>query len=82
MSAARTNDTWPSGSTSGGALSLDPVLWQVLVCPADHGEVTAVEPGSRPELPEGGLLCATCGLTYPVLDGIPVMLATEAIPAG
>lgn len=82
MNDARTHDIWPSGSTSSGALGLDPVLWQVLVCPADHGDLSAVEPGARPELPEGGLRCATCDLTYPVLDGIPVMLATEAIPAG
>jgi uncharacterized protein YbaR (Trm112 family) len=29
---------------------------------------------------EGGLLCKDEGLLYPILDGIPVLLADEAIP--
>ena len=72
-------DTWPKGQTSGtpaGELGLDPVLWEVLVCPADHGALAAVTPADA--LPEGGLRCATCGRTFPVRDGIAVMLLDEA----
>ncbi len=54
-----------------GALGLDPVLWDVLACPADHGAVRADEA-------TGEIVCETCGLRYPVRDGIPVMLIDEA----
>lgn len=73
------SDTWPKGDTAGtraGALGLDPVLWDVLVCPEDHGALSAVDASDT--LAEGGLRCATCGRTYPVRDGIAVMLLDEA----
>ena len=50
-------------------MDLDPQLLQIIVCPADRGDLT----------PQGDeLVCATCGLAYPVRDGIPVLLVDEA----
>lgn len=50
---------------------IDPELAAILVCPVDHGDLIEDEQASRLE-------CATCGRRYPVRDGIPVMLVTEA----
>lgn len=74
------SQTWPKGETAGthtGELGLDPVLWDVLACPADQGALSAVQPSAK--LAEGGLRCETCGLTYPVREGIAVMLVDEAV---
>lgn len=58
------------------ALQLDPVLLEVLACPADdHGALTAGAPGD----PDAqALTCTECGRVYPVQDGIPVLLLDEA----
>lgn len=50
---------------------IDPELRALLVCPADHGELTDDVEGSR-------LVCTVCRRRYPVVDGIPVMLVDEA----
>lgn len=58
-------------------MPLHPLLLRLLVCPACRGELTV--PQDAPELadpPE--LQCARCGLGYPVVDGIPVMLPARA----
>lgn len=52
-------------------MALDQRLLDILVCPACHGEVEHKE---RRKV----LVCAACGLQYPVRDGIPVMLVEEA----
>jgi len=58
-------------------MPLDPRLLAILCCPAEyqgspcHGEFK--------ELPDG-LLCAACGLLYPIQDGIPVLLQDAATP--
>jgi len=44
-------------------------LKDILVCPACHGEL---------DEEESMLVCADCGLRYPVVDGVPVMLIEEA----
>jgi len=46
-------------------------LLKILVCPADHGELTVEAEGAK-------LRCRTCGRAYPVREGIPVMLLEEA----
>jgi uncharacterized protein len=46
---------------------IDPLLAEVLVCPADQGSLTQHEDTSELE-------CQKCGRRYPVEDGIPVML--------
>ena len=59
-------------------MPLDPRLLAILCCPAEHQGVPCH--GDLEELPEG-LKCRTCGLLYPVEDGIPVMLQESAQPA-
>lgn len=54
--------------------TLNPELTALLVCPACRGDL--VETHINGTL---ALLCAACSLAYPVRDGIPVMLAEEAI---
>lgn len=60
-------------------LGLDPDLLEILACPApDHG---ALRPGT-PEDPQAAevtvLTCTVCDRRYPVTDGIPVLLLSEA----
>ena len=54
-------------------MNLDPVLADVLVCPACHAAFEQDHEGSR-------LVCTGCGRTYPVRDDIPVLLVDEATP--
>ena len=60
-------------------MPLDPRLLDILCCPAQVGGKACH--GDLQETPEG-LLCQTCGLLYPIEDGIPVMLADHAKKAG
>ena len=55
---------------------LDPRLLELLCCPAENAGQACH--GTLTEVP-GGLLCGTCGLLYPVEDGIPVMLQDHAV---
>jgi len=50
---------------------IDSRLLEILVCPQCHGGLV---------LKEDRLVCQSCGLRYPVRDGIPVMLIEEAEP--
>jgi uncharacterized protein len=50
---------------------LDKKLMDILACPSCHGDVTYHEDRNEIE-------CNSCGLKYPVKDGIPVMLIEEA----
>jgi uncharacterized protein YbaR (Trm112 family) len=52
-------------------VALDEQLLEILVCPDCHG---GVEYKDRRHL----VICRECGLQYPVVDGIPVMLVDEA----
>jgi uncharacterized protein YbaR (Trm112 family) len=61
---------------STAPLGLDPALWQVLACPCDaHGALVADEQSQT-------LRCQSCGTQFPVRDGIPVMLLSEAVQPG
>lgn len=58
---------------------MDGWVRDILRCPACGARLSdGVGPGGAPEL-----VCAseTCGLAYPVRDGIPVLLVDEASPA-
>jgi uncharacterized protein len=46
-------------------------LLDILVCPVCHGELLAEEEARQ-------LCCLSCGLAFPVREGIPVMLLNEA----
>ena len=45
-------------------------LMEILVCPADKGELVEIEE-------ENLLKCETCGRTYQVRDGVPIMLLDD-----
>jgi uncharacterized protein YbaR (Trm112 family) len=55
------------------ALNLPDELLAIIVCPDCHGELLPVETAGG-----GELVCQSCGLAYPVRDGIPVLLVDEA----
>ncbi|NHC13090.1 Trm112 family protein [Motilibacter deserti] len=59
------------------ALGLDGWLLEVLACPQDRSPL-------RVDAERSELVCtgASCGLAFPVRDGIPVLLLDEARPAG
>jgi len=58
-------------------LGLDPDLLEILACPApDHGPL---RPGTPDDPAEAALTCTVCDRRYPVSDGIPVLLLTEAV---
>ena len=46
-------------------------LMDILVCPVDKGELTLLEKDKKLE-------CRKCGLRYPIKEGIPVMLESDA----
>lgn len=61
------------------AIELDPQLLDILACPSDdHAPLRAGAPGD----PDAEVLtCTSCGRRFPVVDGIPVLLLDEALPA-
>lgn len=62
------------------AVVLDPVLAEVLACPApDHGSLRV---GTPTDPNADALTCESCGRIYPVEDGIPVLLLDEAVTPG
>lgn len=52
-------------------MTLSPQLLEILVCPKCKGPLEYREK-------ESVLLCHSCRLSYPVKEGIPVMLIDEA----
>lgn len=58
------------------AVELDPRLLEILACPSpDHAPL---RPGSADDPDADALTCTECGRTFPVRDGIPVLLLDEA----
>ncbi|HEY2766107.1 MAG TPA: Trm112 family protein [Pseudonocardiaceae bacterium] len=59
-------------------VQLDPQLMEILACPCpEHAELlvgTAADPDAD------ALTCGACGRSFPVKDGIPVLLLDEALP--
>ena len=51
--------------------SLDPALLAILVCPVTRGPL-------RYDADADELVSEAAGFAYPVIDGVPVMLADEA----
>ncbi|WP_127783827.1 Trm112 family protein [Rhodococcus sp. X156] len=59
------------------AVSLDPQLMEILACPCpEHAPLRA---GSATDPDADALTCTSCGRTFPVVDGIPVLLLDEAL---
>ncbi len=55
---------------------LDPMLLDVLACPAEHH--APLIPGTRDDPGATALTCSQCGRVFPIRDGIPVLLLDEA----
>ena len=53
--------------------SVDPKLLEILVCPATQGPLEY-------DAAAGELISRKAGLAYPIRDGIPIMLVSEARP--
>jgi uncharacterized protein YbaR (Trm112 family) len=53
-------------------VSIDPELRSLLVCPVCRGDLRDVR---------RGLLCASCALVYPVVDGSPYLVRECALRA-
>jgi hypothetical protein len=60
------------------AVDLDPALMEILACPCPaHAQLrsgTAADPDAN------ALTCTACGRSFPVTEGIPVLLLHEALP--
>ncbi len=62
------------------AVQLDPQLMDVLACPTeDHAPLRA---GTATDPEADALTCTACGRSFPVIDGIPVLLIDQAINDG
>ena len=62
----------PSLDGSPAPLGIPADLWEILACPCDaHAPV-------RPDEATGRIVCTSCGRSFEVRDGIPVMLLDEA----
>ncbi|HEX4700982.1 MAG TPA: Trm112 family protein [Pseudonocardiaceae bacterium] len=63
------------------AVELDPQLLEILACPSpDHAPLRL---GTAEDKDADFLTCTSCGRSFPVRDGIPVLLLDEAVmPAG
>ena len=61
----------------GDGIMIDKELLEILACPKCKAEVRLDEAAQR-------IICTspTCGLRYPIRDGIPVMLIDEAEAPG
>ena len=59
------------------AVELDPQLLEILACPSpDHAPLIV---GLPTDSAADFLTCTSCGRSFPVRDGIPVLLLDEAI---
>ena len=57
-------------------MTIDPRLLELLVCPICKGPLTAVRRDGKLH----ALACRADHLSFPVRDGMPVMLESEATP--
>ena len=54
-------------------LGVDPKLLDILVCPLTKSTLTL-------DREKGWLVSRKAGLAYPIRDGVPILLESEAIP--
>lgn len=60
------------------AVDLDAQLREILACPCPaHGRLHA---GTGGDPDAEALTCTVCGRSFPVTDGIPVLLLDEVLP--
>lgn len=59
-------------------VQLDPQLMEILACPCPaHAELRT---GTAADPEADALTCTGCGRSFPVTDGVPVLLLDEALP--
>ncbi len=58
------------------AVALDPKLMEILACPCPAH--APLRPGTPTDPAADALTCTSCGRSFPVVDGIPVLLLDEA----
>ncbi|GAA3461361.1 uncharacterized protein YbaR (Trm112 family) [Saccharothrix longispora] len=62
---------------SAVAVQLDPQLLEILACPCpEHAPLKA---GTASDPRADYLTCTSCGRSFPVREGIPVLLLDEAV---
>jgi uncharacterized protein YbaR (Trm112 family) len=61
----------PNSTDSPKRSGVDPRLLEILVCPATHGPLEYDSAANE-------LISRKAGLAYPIRDGIPIMLVSEA----
>ncbi|QTR06303.1 Trm112 family protein [Saccharothrix algeriensis] len=59
-------------------VQLDAQLLEVLACPCP--EHAPLRPGTAQDPRADFLTCTACGRSFPVREGIPVLLLDEAVP--
>jgi uncharacterized protein YbaR (Trm112 family) len=59
-------------------MSIDPMLLEILACPCEHH--APVAPDTTDLAAATALVCTRCRTSFPIRDGIPVMLLDEATP--
>ncbi len=57
-------------------MSIDTALLELLACPSDDHAPLREEQGSGGDV----LVCTFCASSFPIRDGIPVLLLDEATP--
>jgi uncharacterized protein len=60
------------------AVGLDPRLLEVVACPNCHAKLTLRGDLTESDITELACSNPSCGLVYPIRDGIPVLLVDEA----
>jgi uncharacterized protein YbaR (Trm112 family) len=61
-------------------VQLDERLLQILACPCDeHAPLTVGTAAGALGAADSVLTCSSCARSYPVRDGIPVLLLDEAL---
>ncbi|WP_121012770.1 Trm112 family protein [Saccharothrix australiensis] len=59
-------------------VQLDAQLLEILACPCP--EHAPLRPGTADDPQADFLTCTACGRSFPVREGIPVLLLDEALP--
>jgi uncharacterized protein len=59
-------------------VSVDAALMEILACPCPKHAALRIGTATDPDA--DALTCTVCGRSFPVTDGIPVLLLDEALP--
>jgi len=68
----------PAIHREGTTVTIDPLLLEILACPSEHH--APVELDHEDPAQATALICTRCRSSFPIRDGIPVMLLDEATP--